>query len=103
MRQLIRRLRICDSGAGLVEYTLLIGLLALGLAGVLTLYRGALGGITNRTAVTISKQASRGYAGAGGARRIPIGWRPPAGDPEPSDPEPSEDPDSTSAAAQASN
>jgi Flp pilus assembly pilin Flp len=61
MRRLIRRFCSCERGAGLVEYGLLLGLVALGLTVVLHLYRGAVGDVTNRTATTISQKSASGY------------------------------------------
>lgn len=61
MRQLIRRLRSCEAGAGTVEYALLLAILAIGLMGVLELFRNSVGGVANRTAVSVSARASGGY------------------------------------------
>lgn len=103
MRQLIRRLRACDAGAAVVEYSILIALVAVGLMGVLTLYGQAVGDLTSKTGVSISRQAGTGYAGAGGAGRAPIGMRPTVGDPGTPDPDStSADPDSASTPAHAS-
>jgi Flp pilus assembly pilin Flp len=102
LRQLIRRLRTCDAGAGVVEYTVLIGLVALGLLGILMLFRSSVGDLTNRTSVSISKRAGGGYTAAGGVGKTPIGRRPGTGDPDTPDPDStSAHPDSTSAAAHA--
>ena len=106
MRQLIRRLRTCDSGAGVIEYTLLMGILALGLTATLMVYRNAVGKLTDRTTVTVSKQAGRGYSGTGSPRKTPTSWRPVEGTQgTPSEDTPEDDtpePDSTLAAAWAS-
>lgn len=71
MRQLFRRLRTCEAGAGLVEYALLTAVVTLGLVGVLRVFRNAVGGLTHRTAVNVSTQTGGRY-GAGGA----AGWAP---------------------------
>jgi Flp pilus assembly pilin Flp len=65
VRQLIRRLRTCESGSAIVEYGLLIAVIALALVGVLKLFRNSVGELTNRTAVSVSKQTGSGY-GTGG-------------------------------------
>jgi Flp pilus assembly pilin Flp len=94
VRQLIRRFRTCEAGAGTVEYALLIAVLAIGLAGVLTIFRNAVGGLTNRTAVGVSTQASGGYGKSqGGPSGGIIAHRPAAADPDSS----SAEPDSSSA------
>ena len=72
MRQLFRRLRACEAGAGAVEYALLIAILALGMIGMLELFRNAVGGVTNRTAVSVSRRASGGY----GVRPSGVVYRP---------------------------
>jgi Flp pilus assembly pilin Flp len=64
VRQFILRLRTCEAGAGTIEYALLIAVLALGLVGVLGVFRNTVGGMTNRTAVTVTKAAG-GYGRAG--------------------------------------
>jgi Flp pilus assembly pilin Flp len=92
----MRRLSTSQAGAGLLEYALLVAVLTLGLAGVLTVYRNSVGTITNKTAVTVSKQTGKGYRRPTGVRSSPVGARPAAGDPEPS--EPASEPDSLSAA-----
>lgn len=84
--RLIRRFRACEAGAGSVEYAFLIAMLALGLLVGLQLYRSAVGGLTNRTAVTISRQSTRGYTGgasSGGARPVPAPRPAPPAEPEP--------------------
>lgn len=93
MRQLIRRLRTCEAGTGLVEYGLLIAAVALGLVGVLTLLRDSVGGLTNRTAISVS-QAAGGY-GTGGTVGGPPSGRPAAPDSS------SAEPDSSAAAGRA--
>ena len=66
MRQLIRRLRTCEAGSGLVEYALLIAVVALGLVGVLRFFRNTTGGLTNRVSVSVSTQTGGGYGGGTG-------------------------------------
>ena len=97
MRQLIRRLRTCEAGAGTVEYALLIAVLALGLVGVLALFRNAVGGLTNRTTLSVSTRAGGGYGkaagvGAGSGGGTVVHW-PGAADPDSA----SVEPDSSSA------
>jgi Flp pilus assembly pilin Flp len=98
MRQLIRRLRRCEAGAGAVEYALLIGVLAIGLMGVLAIFRNAVGGLTNRTAVGVSTHAAGGYGRAtavgGGPNGGTVAHRPAPADPDSL----SAEPDSSSAA-----
>lgn len=92
MRQLIRRLRTCEAGAGTVEYALLIAVLGLGLVGVLAIFRNAVGGITNRAAVGVSTQTAGGYGkgavGGGGSSGGMVLLRPAADEPDSSSTEP---------------
>jgi Flp pilus assembly pilin Flp len=98
VRQLIRRFRICEAGAGAVEYALLLAVLAIGLMGVLAIFRNAVGGITNRTAISVSTHAAGGYGTSrsvgGGVIGGIVAHGPPATDPDSS----SAEPDSSSAA-----
>ncbi len=96
MRQLVRRLRTCEEGAGLVEYALLIAVIALGLVGVLTFFRNTAGGLTNQVATSVSTKTAGGY-GVGGSGGAPSGS--PAGPgPGTTDPDSaSAEPDSSSA------
>ena len=96
----MRRLATSEVGAGLIEYALLVGVLALGLAGVLTIYRNSVGTITKKTAVTVAKQSGRGYRSPVVVPRHPVASAPSAGEPEPGEPE--LDPDSISVAARSS-
>ena len=88
VRQLIRRFCSCERGAGLVEYGLILGILALGVIGVMHVFRRAVGDMTNRTAVTISKQSATGYAagsalgGASSGAGSPVSPEPPAPPPD---------------------
>jgi Flp pilus assembly pilin Flp len=99
VRQLIRRLRTCEAGAGTVEYALLIAVLALGLVGVLALFRNAVGGLTNRTAVSVSTRAGgAGYGSkaggvGGGSSGGTVAHMPAAANPDSA----SAEPDSSSA------
>ncbi len=97
MRQLIRRLRACDSGAGTVEYAFLMAIIALGLIGILALFRNAVGNATGRATVSVSRQAAGGYgvkgAGGGGSGGGAIAQGPTTGAPD----NPSPEPDSSAA------
>ncbi len=73
MRRLIRRLCTCEAGSSVVEYGLLLAVLALALFGVLKVFRNTVGGITNRTAVTVSAQAAGAYGVAGPPAGVPTG------------------------------
>jgi Flp pilus assembly pilin Flp len=87
MRQLVRRLRSCETGSALTEYGLLIAVVALGLIALLAGFRNAVGDLTNRTSVTITKQSSRGFRYHGGGVR-PIGGKPAPDAPAEPEPEP---------------
>lgn len=93
----MRRLATSEVGAGLIEYALLVAVLALGLAGMLTVFRNSVGTVTQKTAVTVAKQSGRGYRGPVVIPRRPVASAPAAGDPESSEPE--FDPDTISVAA----
>src|SRR5918995_266754 len=98
VRQLLQRLRTCEAGSGLVEYGLLIAVIALGLVGVLALFRNSVGGITNRTADKVSMQAGSGYGIVGTGSTASSGGSAALG-PGPSDPDSAAAvPDSASAA-----
>ncbi len=92
MRQLIRRLRTCEAGSSVVEYGLLIAVLAVALVGILRVFRNTVGGITNRTAVTVSVQAAGAYGLAGlpdgGPSGSYVGYRPVSSDADSSSAEP---------------
>ena len=97
MRQLVRRLRSCEAGSGLVEYALLIAVVALGLVGVLRFFSNTAGGLTNRVAVSVSAGTAAGYGsrGAGVAPSAsPAGPKSPAADSDSA----SAEPDSSGAA-----
>ena len=101
----MRRLRSCDSGTGLVEYGLLLAVLALGLVGVLTLLRKSVEGLTTSVSVAISQPGSGGHVPP--ASTVPTRSHPrpaanmpvPAGSDGDSDnsEDPSADPDSATA------
>jgi Flp pilus assembly pilin Flp len=80
--RLLRLLRRCEAGQGLVEYALVFALVAMGLLGVLLAFRNAIGGALNAPAGAISVQAGSGYGS-------------PAASPSPVTPEPT--PDSSAA------
>jgi Flp pilus assembly pilin Flp len=95
VRRLIRRLRTCEAGSGLLEYALLIAVVALGLIAVLRVFRNSAGGLTNQVAVGVSTRTAKGYGGGGtGGAPIarPAGHRPATPDPDSS----SAGPDSSS-------
>ena len=95
MEQLFRRFRSCQMGSALTEYGLIIAALVIGLIALLGAFRNAVGGVTTRTATSISShKSSRGFGYSGGGAR-PVGGQPaPETPPEP-DPE---DGDSTGVA-----
>jgi Flp pilus assembly pilin Flp len=103
--QLMRRLRSCDSGTGLVEYGLLLAVLALGLVGVLTLLRKSVEGLTTSVSVAISQQGSGGYVPPASTVPTRSHTKPTAYMPLPAEPDgdsdtsedPSTDPDSATA------
>jgi Flp pilus assembly pilin Flp len=88
MGQLVRRFCTCETGSALTEYGLVIAVVALGLFGVLTGFRNAVGDLTNRTSVTIARQSSQGYGSGGGVATPPVSATPV--------PKAPADPDSTS-------
>ena len=65
----IRLLRECEAGQSLIEYAIAIALVALSLILVLLALRGAVGGVLNGTATTVSRRASS--AGYGQSRGSP--------------------------------
>jgi Flp pilus assembly pilin Flp len=76
MGQLVRRLWSAETGSALVEYGLIIAVLALSLIAVLTGFRSAVGDLTNRTSVTIARQSSQGYGAGGGVVAPPVSATP---------------------------
>src|SRR5262245_37630330 len=95
MRQIVRRLRSVESGAALVEYGLIIAVIAIGLIALLGLARNSVGGLTSRTTVTVGRVSARGYGARVPVVEAPIAHRsPPA---PPSDSASSDTPDSSSA------
>ena len=95
MRQLVRRLRTCEAGSGLVEYALLIAVVALCLVGILEFFRNTAGGVTNEVAVSVSTRTAGRYGrGTGGAPSpSPAGYKPATPEPDSG----SAEPDSSSA------
>lgn len=87
MKQLVRRFRSCETGSALTEYGLLIAVVALGLIALLAGFRNAVGDLTNRTSVSITKKSSRGFGYHSGGVR-PIGGKPAPDAPAESEPEP---------------
>jgi Flp pilus assembly pilin Flp len=77
MARFLSRFRASEDGAGLVEYGLLLGLLAVGAAGMVTLYRTAVKDTFQRGSTGVERQASGGYgvvtvsAGGGGVAPAP--------------------------------
>src|SRR3954447_1426638 len=64
----IRLLRQCEAGQSLIEYAIVIALIAVGLIAVLSLLRSAAGGVLSGTAETVSRQSSSGgYGSSGGS------------------------------------
>ena len=74
----------------MVEYGLLLAVLALALVGILRAFRNTVGGVTNRTAVTVSAQAGGGYGVAGPPQAAPssVGGSAPSPDPDSASAEP---------------
>ena len=103
--QLMRRLRSCDSGTGLVEYGLLLAVLALGLVGVVTLLRNSVEGLTTSVSVAISEPGSGGQVPPASTIPTRPHTKPTANLPEPAgsdgdsetSEDPSADPDSSTA------
>jgi Flp pilus assembly pilin Flp len=101
----MRRLRSCDSGTGLVEYGLLLAVLALGLVGVVTLLRKSVEGLTTSVSVAISQPGSVGYVPPTSTIPTRSHTKPTANMPVPADfdgdsdtsEDPSTDPDSSTA------
>ncbi len=50
-----------ESGQGLVEYALIIALVAIGLIAILTLFRNSVGNVFNRTRNTLNTVPSSSY------------------------------------------
>ena len=96
MGKLLRRFWSSETGSALTEYGLIVAVLAMGLLALLGWFRNSLGGVTERTAVTISEQSNSGYGAPGGAGFTPVG---PALPPAPSSEPDSVASDSVAAAA----
>ncbi len=64
----VRLLRQCEAGQSLIEYAIVIALIAMSLILVLLALRSGIGGVLNGTAATVSRQASSaGYGQSGGS------------------------------------
>lgn len=86
-----------DSGQALIEYAILLALLAIGLIAALVTLRNAVGGVLN-TAAVATESAGAGYGAPAGPAPA-AGGSPASGPAEPGpDPEPDPDPDSSAAA-----
>ena len=105
MRELFRRIRTCETGAGLVEYGLLLAVVALGLVAALRLFRTSVGGLTNRAVISVSAQTGGSYGLGGSGGEAPseehAAHKPPTPDPDSSSAE-EDDPDDASGATAAS-
>src|SRR5919201_845641 len=62
-----RRLATEQRGEAMVEYALVMGLIAAGLVVLLVLFRNAAGRSLDRTASAVSGAAGNGYGGSGGS------------------------------------
>ena len=87
MGQLMRRLRSCDSGTGLVEYALLLAGLALGFVGVVSLLRKSVEGLTTAVSVGISQPGSGGHVPPGSTILTRSHTKPTANMPVPAEPD----------------
>jgi len=63
MSALLDRFRADDSGQGLVEYALIIALVAIGLIAILTLLRNAVGNVFNQSANKLNAAPGAPYGG----------------------------------------
>ena len=61
MTQLLKDLRQDDSGQGLVEYVLIIALVAVGLVGIITLFRNAMGSLFSTISDTLNSAPTSGF------------------------------------------
>jgi Flp pilus assembly pilin Flp len=82
MAHRVRRFCSRETGSALLEYALIIAVMAMGLVAGLAGFRDKLGGVTERTAESISHQSNRGYGSPAGAEVGPVAWSP---SPEPPD------------------
>jgi pilus assembly protein Flp/PilA len=61
MTTLLRVFVADESGQGLVEYALIIALVAIGLIAILTLFRNAIGNVFNSTRNTLNNSPGASY------------------------------------------
>lgn len=61
MTALLRGFTADESGQGLVEYALIIALVAIGLIAILTLFRNAIGNVFNQTRNTLNNSPGASY------------------------------------------
>jgi pilus assembly protein Flp/PilA len=61
MTALLRGFAADESGQGLVEYALIIALVAIGLIAILTLFRNAIGNVFNSTRNTLNNAPGASY------------------------------------------
>ena len=61
MTTLLRGFFADDAGQGLVEYALIIALVAIGLIAILTLFRNAIGNVFNATRNTLNNAPGASY------------------------------------------
>lgn len=54
-----------ESGQGLIEYALIIALVAVGLIAILTVFRDSIGNVFNKTAQNMDAAPDAGYGGGG--------------------------------------
>jgi Flp pilus assembly pilin Flp len=95
MRELVRRFRSRDDGEGLVEYAVIIAMVAICLMGVLKVARNVVGGTMKSAATEVARSSSTSYgASAGSVGPLPGG----EGDPPLAD-DPGKDAAADSAAA----
>lgn len=66
MQRLLRRFWSDESGQGLVEYVLIIALVAIGLIAIMYVFRDAIGNIFNNIAATLKGQPANAYGAGGG-------------------------------------
>ena len=61
MRALVSRFMSNESGQGLVEYALIIALVAIGLIAILVLFRNAIGNVFNTSKNTLNNSPGASY------------------------------------------
>lgn len=62
MRQMLKRLWSDESGQGMVEYALIVALVAIGLIAVFLYLRNSTGKVLDTAADSLSKQPTNGFA-----------------------------------------